>query len=68
MKYSFGRYIVDSKGGIKMDKFYLYCKNNCVYVIQNNKVIISFKNKGLGYVKEWFDANIKGVQLICVNS
>ena len=51
-----------------MDKFYLYCKNNCVYAIQNNKVVISFENKSLDSVKEWFGANIKGVQLICVNS
>lgn len=50
-----------------MDKFYLYCKDNCVYAIQDNKVIISFKDKTFGDVKEWFNANIKGVQLIPVN-
>ena len=51
-----------------MDKFYLFCKDNCVYAIQDNKVIISFKNKSVDDVKNWFDANIKGVQPICVNS
>ena len=58
---------MDSNGGVKMDKFYLYCKNDCVYAIQDNKVIISFKGKSVDDVKGWFDANIKGVQLIPVN-
>lgn len=58
---------MDSNGGIAMDKFYLYCKNNCVYVIQDNKVIISFKDRSVDGVRNWFDANIKGVQLISVN-
>ena len=59
---------MDSNGGVKMDKFYLYSKNNCVYAIQDNKVIISFEGKSVDDVKVWFDANIKGVQLVCVNS
>lgn len=59
---------MDSNGGIRMDKFYLYSKDNCVYAIQNNKVVISFKNKNLDSVKEWFNANIKGVQILCVKN
>lgn len=59
---------MDSNGGVKMDKFYLYCKNDCVYAIQDNKVVISFKGKSVDSVKEWFNANVKGIQLICVNS
>ena len=51
-----------------MDKFYLYSKNNCVYAIQDNKVVISFKKKSLDSVKEWFNANIKGVQIMCVDN
>ena len=59
---------MDSNGGVKMDKFYLYSKNNCVYAIQDNKVIISFENKSIDDVRNWFNANITGIQLICVSS
>ena len=51
-----------------MGKFYLYSKNNCVYAIQDSKVIISFENKSIDDVRNWFNANITGIQLICVNS
>ena len=59
---------MDSIGGIMMNRFYLYYKNNCVYVIQDNKVVASFKDKSLDDVRGWFNANIKGIQLIPANS